>query len=688
MAQQNGVLKIATLSLDDTIIATLIGFLYRRARLLFACVMLGLVADATAANVEVEVQDTTPFHVFSPSQPFSFDILATVTSGTAPNELGYQWRDFRGNPMGPVISISDGVRTTVTSPSDTPMTGYYGLAFLADDPGVTFNENSGSRKEIGFVVLPPNSISARTLNHNSPFGIVHADLDDPYLSTWIKTLTWNTTGPAAWTSEMNRRRNIGLQELPLVSGDGWVSNDSAAVSSDYIGALKDKIRPYFEADPLTEYWELGIEENLSGSFDEPVYFANLQAKVAAVREVSNGVNLRFLYQIAGLNLSDAKVFFASEAAKEFDIFAPHPYAWPDFPAPEEWLEAFIDEQGSAMQQHGIELPMWFTEMGAPQNDAQVAQMLSGNSPVRGQSRDENAAYLVKSHAIALAQGIEKIFWYNYIDRDPSTTDVEDHFGLIDFWKFPKPSYAAYVAMVSQLEGKRFQERRDLPGGVRVYEFSDTNQRCFIAWTYPASVQTVPLSLIRAGLNENNIVAVANTVGTPLPISADVLVEEFPVFITTPTDTEAPSVPVNVVATAKSSSQITLSWSASMDDSAVAGYRIRRDNTEIATTTGERYSDTSLDANISYAYTVNAFDETGNESAESVAAIASTLANGGSGAISIVVTTSLLVLILLKSGGGAWRSIPRTGSLRPDLMYTVNTPRPMQSSVSQNSDCGS
>lgn len=663
-----------------------------RARLLFACIMLCLVADATAANIDVEVQDTAPFHVFLPGQPFSFDISVMVTSGTAPNGLGFQWRDYRGNPLGPVIPISDGVRTTVTSPTDTPVTGYYGLAFLPDDPDVTFNEISGSRKEIGFVVLPPKSISARTLNQDSPFGIVHADLDDPYLSTWIKTLTWNTAGAVAWTSKINRRRNIGFQELPLVSGDGWVSDDTAAVSVDFIGALKAKIRSYFEADPLTEYWELGLEENLSSRFDEPVYFANLQAKAAAVREVANGVNLRFLYQVAGSSLSDANAFFASEAAQEFDIFAPHPYAWPDFPAPEEWLEAFIDDRRIAMQQHGIELPMWFTEIGAPQNDAEVPQMLSGNSPVRGQSRDENAAYLVKSHVIALAQGIEKILWYNYVDRGPSTTDVEDHFGLIDFWKFPKPSYVAYVTMVKQLEGKRFQERRDLPGGVRIYEFSDTNQRCFIAWTNPASVQTVPLSLIRAGLNENNIVAVANTVGTPLPISADVLVEEFPVFITISTDTEAPSVPVNVVATADSSSQINLSWSASIDDSAVAGYRIRRDNTEIATTTGARFNDTGLDAMISYAYTVNAFDETGNESVESSAAIATTLvdsgSSSGSGAIDIVFTTSLLVLILLKSGGGPWRSTPRTGSMRLDLMCIANTPRPMQSDVSQSSDCDS
>ena len=72
-----------------------------------------------------------------------------------------------------------------------------------------------------------------------------------------------------------------------------------------------------------------------------------------------------------------------------------------------------------MRDLDVDLPMWFTEIGAPQNDAGVPQMRSGDNPVRGQGRDENAAYVVKTHVISLAKGIEKIFWYNYIDRDPS-----------------------------------------------------------------------------------------------------------------------------------------------------------------------------------------------------------------------------------------------------------------------------
>ena len=596
-----------------------------KAIVLFAWAMM-VVSEAIAQTVEIEVQDATPFHVFPPGEPFSFDILATVTVGTAPADLAYQWRDFRGNPLGPVVSFSDGVLTTITSPSDTPAVGYYGLALLPDDPNVMFNEASGSRREIGFAVLPPKAILDRALNLDSPFGIVHADLDDPYLSTWIKTLTWNTTSSAQWSLEITQRRDIGFQELPLVSGDGWVTDDTATVPDEFLTALQDKIRPFFEADPLTEHWELGREENLSSRFEEPSYFANLKAKAAAIREAANGVNpnLRFLFQLAGQSLTDVEEFLASEAASEFDILAPHPYAWPDFPTPEEWLEDFIDERRAAMEGRGVDFPMWFTEIGAPQNDAQVEQMLSGENPVRGQSREENAAYLVKSHTISLAKGIDKIFWYNYVDRDPSTTDVEDHFGLIDFWGFPKPSYSAYATMVSCIEGKSFQERRDLAGDVRIYEFSDAEQSCLVVWTYPASVQAVPLSAIRAGLNEDNILTATNTAGTPLQISTSVSVDDFPVFVTTPIDTEAPSAPENVVATADSEAEITLSWNEATDNVGVTGYRVYRDGVEIATVTDASYVDRGLDAETLYSYQLGAFDETGNESAQSAEASATTL----------------------------------------------------------------
>ncbi len=96
----------------------------------------------------------------------------------------------------------------------------------------------------------------------------------------------------------------------------------------------------------------------------------------------------------------------------------------------------------------------------------------------------------------------------------------------------------------------------------------------------------------------------------------------------PVDTTAPSVPQDLAATAQSSTQIGLSWSASTDaGTGVAGYRVFRDAgaTAIATVTTTTYTDTNLTASTSYSYTVRAFDGAtpANESAASASASATT-----------------------------------------------------------------
>ncbi|MFA5809987.1 MAG: Ig-like domain-containing protein, partial [Thermoleophilia bacterium] len=90
------------------------------------------------------------------------------------------------------------------------------------------------------------------------------------------------------------------------------------------------------------------------------------------------------------------------------------------------------------------------------------------------------------------------------------------------------------------------------------------------------------------------------------------------------DTTPPSVPTGLSATAVSSSQINLSWTASTDNVAVAGYRVYRGGVQIATVTlGTSYSDTGLVASTTYSYTVSSYDAAGNVSVQSSAASATT-----------------------------------------------------------------
>ena len=93
------------------------------------------------------------------------------------------------------------------------------------------------------------------------------------------------------------------------------------------------------------------------------------------------------------------------------------------------------------------------------------------------------------------------------------------------------------------------------------------------------------------------------------------------------DTQPPSTPASLSASAASSSQINLSWSASTDNVAVTNYRIFRDGAAVAVigNVTSYQNNTGLSASTSYSYAVQALDAAGNGSVQSTTVTAITLA---------------------------------------------------------------
>jgi hypothetical protein len=103
----------------------------------------------------------------------------------------------------------------------------------------------------------------------------------------------------------------------------------------------------------------------------------------------------------------------------------------------------------------------------------------------------------------------------------------------------------------------------------------------------------------------------------------------------PADTAPPTAPSGLLATAASSTQINLSWTASADNVGVTGYQVERCEgagcstfTQIATTTTTTYNNTGLLASTSYSYRVRATDAANNLSLYSGTASATTLQASG------------------------------------------------------------
>lgn len=110
----------------------------------------------------------------------------------------------------------------------------------------------------------------------------------------------------------------------------------------------------------------------------------------------------------------------------------------------------------------------------------------------------------------------------------------------------------------------------------------------------------------------------------------VIADRVDVFgVTTPptNDTQAPTVPQELTATAISESQIRLNWKASTDNYGVAGYKVFRNGTQIATVTkGTSYTDKGLSPMTPYVYTVTAYDYAGNSSEQSTPVVGITLSS--------------------------------------------------------------
>lgn len=124
------------------------------------------------------------------------------------------------------------------------------------------------------------------------------------------------------------------------------------------------------------------------------------------------------------------------------------------------------------------------------------------------------------------------------------------------------------------------------------------------------------------------------------------------------DTQAPSTPTNLSISSKSSSSITLSWSASTDNVGVAGYEVYRNGSMVSTVSGTSYADSGLSESTAYSYFVKAKDAAGNVSAESASITATTDAKPLTNTITVYYKRGYTTpYIHYRPEGGTWTSVP-------------------------------
>src|SRR5262249_29723199 len=94
-------------------------------------------------------------------------------------------------------------------------------------------------------------------------------------------------------------------------------------------------------------------------------------------------------------------------------------------------------------------------------------------------------------------------------------------------------------------------------------------------------------------------------------------------ILNPSDTAPPSSPPGLRAGTTAADTMAVLWSPTSDNVGVAGYTVYRNGQAVGTTAQLQFKDTGLSQGVTYAYTVVAFDASGNRSAPSAPVYAST-----------------------------------------------------------------
>ena len=96
------------------------------------------------------------------------------------------------------------------------------------------------------------------------------------------------------------------------------------------------------------------------------------------------------------------------------------------------------------------------------------------------------------------------------------------------------------------------------------------------------------------------------------------------------DTQAPTAPTNLTSTGKTSSSVSLSWSASTDNVGVTAYDVYSGSSQVASVSGTSATVSGLSASTAYTFTVKARDAAGNVSAASNSVSVTTSAGSGGG----------------------------------------------------------
>ncbi len=290
----------------------------------------------------------------------------------------------------------------------------------------------------------------------------------------LQTYNW---GQADAAVEMYRSHGMDLMPIfcyssawnsPNAPADDVEANNFAAYAGELVGRYKDKVH----------YWEVWNEPNIS-QFWSPKPNADDYARLLrATRTTTIATDPKSKLVgcvTAGPDTQFIRKVLEAGAGDAFDILSIHNYFWTD--------EGIINDLRSIralMSEFQQEKPIWITEIGWP----------TGKNWM---SEEDQAKMLVRVFTLSLAEGVERLFYYNSTDYQPWDSGGWDgRTGLFDQGDIPKAAAVAYNELIWQLGGMKYGGKLNVGKGVYGRYFARGDEQTAVIWTTGSQRVTVSL----------------------------------------------------------------------------------------------------------------------------------------------------------------------------------------------------
>lgn len=374
--------------------------------------------------------------------------------------------------------------------------GYYRIALEVGGQKHEFNAR--------YAVIPPNLEAGKNLN--SPFGVnTHFNQGwSPAIGKIIKRagIAWIRDGEASLDDRaVVVAKANHLCYLPVFThyrapldknkrADGtWDFSDVAQWHRQYAAKYGADIDYY----DLVNEPHVGWMEKLGGSWDGGPW---QQPFVTYGRQVTKAIKAgdpgaTVLWEDIDQLVWYRQFHALGAAADTIDGISPHPYhLHRENPFPETHpMMGQLPEFHQFVNEKKLPWTVWSGEVGF--------SSFRGPSPPLGftpYTELQQAQLLVRMMVGQLANGVEKIFWYDMRNDGWQQSNPEHNFGLIRNDNHPKPALVAYANLIHQVRDSQWLGRVQM-GDAFAYAFvsQQTSQPVLVAWMKTGSKTfTVPV----------------------------------------------------------------------------------------------------------------------------------------------------------------------------------------------------